>query len=165
VSRLVRDLDAEGVTLDVLVNNAGVCWSEGPIAIEEARFAEQMATNAYGPWLLMRAFVPGMVARGYGRVVNVSSGSGSFGEGLDLGSYSVSKAMLNALTVAVAREVPSGCDVVVSAVCPGWAATDMGGPDAPVPVAEAAAGVVRAATLPTGSPTATFTRDGDPIPW
>ena len=165
IDRLARDLAAEGTDVDVLVNNAGVCWSEGPLAIAESAFAEQMATNAFGPWLLMRAFVPGMVARGHGRVVNVSSGSGSFGEGLDLGSYSVSKAVLNALTVTVAREVPPGVDVAVTAVCPGWVSTDMGGPDAPVPVAEAAAGVVRAATAPAGSPTATFTRDGRPIPW
>jgi NAD(P)-dependent dehydrogenase (short-subunit alcohol dehydrogenase family) len=165
IDRLARELAAEHVEVDVLVNNAGVCWSEGPLAIDEAAFAEQMATNVYGPWLLMRAFVPGMVERGYGRVVNVSSGSGSFGEGLDLGSYSVSKAMLNALTVTVAREVPSGSDVVVTALCPGWVATDMGGPDAPVAVVDAAAGVVRAATAPSGSPTAAFTRDGRSIPW
>jgi NAD(P)-dependent dehydrogenase (short-subunit alcohol dehydrogenase family) len=165
IDRLARELAAEGIEVDVLVNNAGVCWSDGPLAITETAFAEQMATNAFGPWLLMRAFVPGMVTRGYGRVVNVSSGSGSFGEGLDLGSYSVSKAMLNALTVTVAQEVPPGSDVVVTAVCPGWVSTDMGGPGAPVPVSEASAGVVRAATAPAGSPTSTFTRDGRPIPW
>jgi NAD(P)-dependent dehydrogenase (short-subunit alcohol dehydrogenase family) len=106
-----------------------------------------------------------MVDRGYGRVVNVSSGSGSFGEGMDLGTYSVSKAALNALTVTAAAEIPSDVDVAITALCPGWVRTDMGGPQATVPVDDAAAGVVAAATLPTGAPTGTFTRDGQPIPW
>ena len=165
IARLARELDRLGIEVDVLVNNAGVCLSEGPLGIEESALAEEMATNVYGPWLLMRAFVPAMVERGYGRVVNVSSGSGSFAEGMELGTYSVSKAALNALTVTAAREVPRGVDVVITALCPGWVRTDMGGPNATVPVDEAAATVVQAATLPTGSPTGTFTRNGSPIPW
>jgi len=165
VDRAVRQLADDGVDVDVLVNNAGVCLPEGPLGIEVASFAEQMAVNVYGPWLLMRALVPGMVARGYGRVVNVSSGSGSFAEGLDLGSYSVSKAALNALTVTAAAEVPEGVDVLIDALCPGWVRTGMGGPGATVDVEDAAATVVAAVLRPAGSPTATFTRNGTPIPW
>jgi NAD(P)-dependent dehydrogenase (short-subunit alcohol dehydrogenase family) len=165
IARLARELERLGIEVDVLVNNAAVCLSEGPLAIDEGALAEEMATNVYGPWLLMRAFVPGMLERGYGRVVNVSSGSGSFAEGMELGTYSVSKAALNALTVTAAREVPAGVDVVITALCPGWVRTDMGGPNATVPVDDAAASVVRAATLPTGAPGGTFTRDDRPIPW
>jgi NAD(P)-dependent dehydrogenase (short-subunit alcohol dehydrogenase family) len=165
IARLARELERLGIAVDVLVNNAAVCLSEGPLAIDERALGEEMATNVYGPWLLMRAFVPGMVQRGHGRVVNVSSGSGSFAEGMELGTYSVSKAALNALTVTAAREVPAGVDVVITALCPGWVRTDMGGPDATVPVDDAAAAVVAAATLHAGAATATFTRDGRPIPW
>lgn len=165
VARLVDNLEAEGLELDVLVNNAAVYLTDGPLRIDEADLALQMATNLYGPWLLMRAFVPWMVDRGYGRVVNVSSEAGSFADGPSLGTYGVSKAALNALTVSVAAEVPSGVDVLVNAVCPGWVATDMGGPNAPRTVEEGAEGIVTAATLPAGGPHAQFLRDGAPIPW
>jgi len=168
IARAARRLADEGVVVDALVNNAGVCLEDGPLSIAEGDLGTQMATNTFGPWLLMRAFVPGMVERGFGRVVNVSSGSGSFAEGLDLGAYSVSKAALNALTVAVAREVRAlglGADVLVNAVCPGWAQTDMGGPSAPVPAEQAVDGVVWAVQLPSGGPSGRFFRDGTEIPW
>ena len=168
IARAASRLAAEGVAVDVLVNNAGVCLEDGPLSIAEGDLGMQMATNTFGPWLLMRALVPGMVERGFGRVVNVSSGSGSFAEGLDLGAYSVSKAALNALTVTVAREVRAmrpDADVLVNAVCPGWAQTDMGGPDAPVPVAQSVDGVLHAVRLPAGGPTGRFFRDGAEIPW
>ena len=165
VERLARELDRLSLTLDVLVNNAGLCLSDGPLGIDEAELAEEMATNLYGPWLLMRAFVPGMAERGYGRVVNVSSGSGSFADGLDLGTYSLSKAALDALTVTAAREVPARNGVLINAVCPGWVQTEMGGPDATVTVDDAADGVVWAATLPADGPTGGFFRGGSPIPW
>jgi NAD(P)-dependent dehydrogenase (short-subunit alcohol dehydrogenase family) len=165
IARAYTALQSAGVTVDVLVNNAGICLEEGPLSVRVADFSLQMATNAFGPWLLMRAFVPGMVERGFGRVVNVSSGSGSFDHGMDIGSYSVSKATLNALTVTVAQEVPRGVDVLVNAVCPDWAQTDMGGPDATVTVEQAVAGVVWAVELPAGGPTGGFFRDGEPIAW
>jgi NAD(P)-dependent dehydrogenase (short-subunit alcohol dehydrogenase family) len=165
VARLERELERLSYAVDVLVNNAGICLSDGPLGIAERDLADEMATNVYGPWLLMRAFVPGMVERGAGRVVNVSSGSGSFAEGMELGTYSVSKAALDALTVTAAAEVPSGVDVLINAVCPGWVRTDMGGPNATVSVEDAAAGIVWAATLPAGGPTGQFFRDGTPIPW
>jgi NAD(P)-dependent dehydrogenase (short-subunit alcohol dehydrogenase family) len=165
VARLVDNLEAEGVELDVLVNNAAIYVTDGPLRIDETDLADEMATNLYGPWLLMRAFVPWMVDRGYGRVVNVSSESGSFADGPSLGTYGVSKAALNALTVSVAAEIPSGVDVLVNAVCPGWVATDMGGPSAPRTIEEGVAGIITAATLPEGGPHGQFLKDGASIPW
>lgn len=166
VERTVDALEAEGLALDVLVNNAGMEVDESPLSVDEALFGTQMATNVYGPWLLMRAFVPWMVERGYGRVVNVSSECGSFGSGGPTeGSYGVSKVALNALTVAIAADIPDDVDVLVNSVDPGWTRTDMGGPQAPRSIEEGAEGIVWAATLPTGGPRGGFFRDGEPFPW
>ena len=78
-------------------------------------------------------------------------------------AYNVSKAALNALTRMLASDLRRH-RILVNAVCPGWVATDMGGPGGR-PVAEGAAGIVWAATLPAGGPTGGFFRDGRPLPW
>ena len=109
-----------------------------------------------------------MLARGYGRVVNVSSEAGSFASGSIASygrSYGVSKAALNALTVSMAAEVAHVSDVKVNAVCPGWVRSDMGGPDASRSLAEGADGIVWAATLPADGPSGGFFRDGRRLAW
>jgi NAD(P)-dependent dehydrogenase (short-subunit alcohol dehydrogenase family) len=77
-------------------------------------------------------------------------------------AYSLSKASLNALTRLLAGELAGR--VLVNSVCPGWVATDMGGPGGR-PVEQGAAGVVWAATLPDGGPSGGFFRDGREVPW
>jgi NAD(P)-dependent dehydrogenase (short-subunit alcohol dehydrogenase family) len=77
--------------------------------------------------------------------------------------YKVSKTSLNALTRRWTAEL-AGERILVKSVCPGWVATDMGGPGGR-PVTEGAAGIVWAATLPDDGPTGGFFRDGQPIPW
>lgn len=166
VSRLTRALAAAGTVPDLLVNNAGVDLEESPLQIREDLLSLQMATNLYGPWLLMRALVPGMVERGYGRVVNVSSECGSFGSGGPSGgAYGVSKAALNALTVTVDAEIPREVDVLVNSVDPGWVRTEMGGPHAPRSLEQGVESILWAATLPPGGPRGGFFRDGKPLPW
>ncbi len=166
ITRLARALTRSQVVPDVLVNNAGLDYEESPLEISEPRMSELMATNLYGPWLLLRALLPGMLARGTGRVVNVSSENGSFGLGGPFGgAYGLSKAALNALTVTVAAEIPRGIDVLVNSVDPGWVRTDMGGPRAPRSIDQGVESIVWAATLPTGGPQGGFFRDGKPLPW
>ncbi len=159
-ARLTRD----GERIDVLVNNAGVYPSGGVLEASEDAVRGAIEVNLLGAWRMCRAFVPAMLHSGYGRVVNVSSGYGSFGEGL-LGPapYSVSKAALNALTLKLASEVRG--DVKVNAVCPGWVRTRMGGSGAARSVEEGADTVVWLATLPADGPSGGFFRDRRPIPW
>jgi NAD(P)-dependent dehydrogenase (short-subunit alcohol dehydrogenase family) len=162
----VRDaLDRFG-RLDVLVNNAGVHYdSWQTAATADWRIVrEAFDTNLFGAWRLMQAVVPAMRGAGWGRIVNVSSESGSLAS-MSAGTpaYSTSKAALNALTRVFAAEL-LGTGVLVNAVCPGWVATDMGG-EGGRPVAEGAAGVIWAATLPDDGPTGGFFRDGMPLPW
>lgn len=148
---------------DVLVNNAGVLH-DAPILSPEARFDEVMAVMVRGPYLLMQRAVPGMAARGYGRVVNMSSDWGSFSEGLEgPGAYGVAKAALNALTLAASREAGPG--VKINAMCPGWVRTRMGGDAAARSPEEGAETALWLATLPEDGPTGGFFRDRAPLGW
>lgn len=153
--------DASG--FDVLVNNAGVLF-EAPVLSQDARFDEVMAVMLRGPYALMQRAVPAMTARGYGRVVNVSSDWGSFDEGLHgRGVYGVAKAALNALTLAASREAAPG--VKINAMCPGWVRTRMGGEGATRSPEEGADTGIWLATLPEDGPTGGFFRDRAEIGW
>jgi NAD(P)-dependent dehydrogenase (short-subunit alcohol dehydrogenase family) len=152
--------------LDALVNNAGIHYDTWQDAIDAdlAVAAEALEVNLLGPWRTTAAFAP-LLRRG-SRVVNVSSGAGSFAENGGAGgtpAYAVSKAALDMLTVKLAADLrPRG--VLVNAVCPGWVATDMGGSGGR-PVEQGAASVRWAVELPADGPTGGFFRDGRRIPW
>ena len=116
-------------------------------------------------WSTLWAFVPSMAERGYGRVVNVSSGAGQISRTSTYApAYSVSKAALNALTRILAATYRDR-GVLVNAVDPGWVRTDMGGSDAPRTVAQGADTIVWLATLDDKGPTGGFFRDRRPIDW
>lgn len=134
---------------------------EAPIDLVMQTFA----TNTVGPLRLIEAIVPGMRERGYGRVVNLSSGAGQLSDmGSGFPAYRMSKAALNALTRLTAAELGPG-DVKINAMCPGWVRTDMGGPNATRTVEKGAETAVWLATLPADGPSGGFFRDRKPIPW
>jgi NAD(P)-dependent dehydrogenase (short-subunit alcohol dehydrogenase family) len=109
--------------------------------------------------------VPGMRERGYGRVVNLSSGAGQLSDmGSGFPAYRMSKAALNAATRITAAELGPG-DVKINAMCPGWVRTDMGGPNATRTVEQGAETAVWLATLPADGPSGGFFRDMKSIPW
>jgi NAD(P)-dependent dehydrogenase (short-subunit alcohol dehydrogenase family) len=152
--------------LDVLVNNAAIDYDTWQRAIDAdlAVVREAAETNLYGPWLMVQRFLPLLRASEHPRIVNVSSEAGSLASmGGGTPAYTASKVALNALTRMLAAELRRD-HVLVNAVCPGWVATDMGGPGGR-PVDEGAASVVWAATLPDSGPTGGFFRDGRPLPW
>ena len=160
-------LAADGVDVDVLVNNAGIYPENDALDATIDQLDRAWTVNTRGPWLLVKKFVPDMVDRGYGRVVNMSSGSGSFGEGLDPehAAYAASKSALNALTMTLDAALPDGPDVKANAMCPGWVHTRMGGEAAPRTPEEGADTALWLATLPTDGPSGGFFRDRERIPW
>jgi NAD(P)-dependent dehydrogenase (short-subunit alcohol dehydrogenase family) len=159
---LARDLGR----LDVLVNNAAIdydTWQSGVDAdLDVVR--EALETNLIGAWRTAQACMPFLRRAAHGRLVNVSSGAGSLaGMGAGTPAYSVSKAALNAMTRILAAELRDD-GVLVNSVCPGWVATDMGGPGGR-PVEQGAVSVMWAVLLPDDGPTGGFFRDGRPIAW
>jgi NAD(P)-dependent dehydrogenase (short-subunit alcohol dehydrogenase family) len=162
----VRAAAAGSEHLDVLVNNAAILydtWQRG-VDADLDQVHEALETNLLGAWRVTQAVLPLLRASPAGRIVNVSSGAGALnGMGAGTPAYRTSKAALNALTRILAAEL-RGDGILVNAVCPGWVATDMGGAGGR-PVADGAAGVVWAATLPDDGPTGGFFRDARPIAW
>jgi NAD(P)-dependent dehydrogenase (short-subunit alcohol dehydrogenase family) len=151
--------------VDVLVNNAAILYDTANRATDVSLdvIREGLETNLFGAWRMAQALLPILLRSPHPRIVNVSSGGGSLATmGGGTPAYSVSKASLNALTRLLAGELRGR--VLVNSVCPGWVATDMGGPGGR-PVEEGAAGVVWAATLPDDGPSGGFFRDRREVPW
>ena len=166
VRELASELDAEFGRLDVLVNNAAILydtWQRGTDADLDL-VQQAFETNVFGAWRTAQACLPLLRRSDHGRIVNVSSGAGSLsGMGAGAPAYSISKAALNALTRILAAEL-RGDRILVNSVCPGWVATDMGGPGGR-PVEQGAASIMWAVLLPDDGPTGGFFRDGRPVDW
>jgi NAD(P)-dependent dehydrogenase (short-subunit alcohol dehydrogenase family) len=166
LAALAKDVAATEGRVDVLVNNAAVhydTWQTSATA-DLAVVREALETNVLGAWQTTLAFLPLLRRSLHPRVVMVSSEGGSLASmGGGTPAYNVSKAALNALTRTLAGDLRRD-RILVNAVCPGWVATDMGGPGGR-PVADGAASIMYAVDLPDGGPTSTFTRDGRPVPW
>ena len=157
--------------IDVLVNNAAIL-KEGLLPEDTSVLDvsgdlvnQTFLTNTVGPLRMIQATVPGMRERGYGRIVNLSSGAGQLAEmGGGFPAYRLSKSALNALTRITAAELGAH-EIKINSVCPGWVRTDMGGPHATRTVEHGAETAVWLATLPEDGPTGGFFRDMKPIPW
>ncbi|MBP2473656.1 NAD(P)-dependent dehydrogenase (short-subunit alcohol dehydrogenase family) [Crossiella equi] len=164
---LAEQLRAEYGHLDVLVNNAAINYDPDVQAVtaDLDTVRDTLGTNLFGVWQVTQALLPLLRRSAHPRIVNVSSESGSFHSeyAVDSPGYSVSKAALNMLTKTLAHELTSA-RFLVNAVCPGWIATDMGGPGGG-PLAEGVASVAWAVRLPDGGPTGGFFRHGQPLPW
>lgn len=168
VQALVKYVEREHGGVDALVNNAGIMIDSSATSILRERedvFHATLETNFFGALRMCQGLVPLMRKRGYGRVVNLSSGLGQL---TDMGdgnaAYRMSKTALNTLTRMVASAMEQQ-DILVNSMCPGWVRTDMGGPNASRSVEKGAETAVWLATLPGGGPTGGLFRDKKPIPW
>jgi 3-oxoacyl-[acyl-carrier protein] reductase len=132
--------------IDVLINNAGIIT--GMKAVQDLPVEEWdkiMATNVRGPYLLIRAILPGMIQRGFGRILNISAPIKHLPKA---SAYCASKCALDSLTKAVSYEL-KGLDILVNAVEPPFLDTEMhkGGKKPEDVVAQ----VMELATLEAGS--------------
>ena len=115
ISALVAEIDrrTDGRGLDILVNNAGFATAGALAELGDAALRAQFETNVFGLMSLTRAVLPAMIARGDGRIINVSSVSGRIPAPI-LGAYHASKYALEALSDALRMELaPFGVRVAV----------------------------------------------------
>jgi NAD(P)-dependent dehydrogenase (short-subunit alcohol dehydrogenase family) len=121
VEKAVHQAEKVG-PIEILINNAGIIT--GLKAVQELPIEEWdriMATNVRGPYLLIRAILPGMIQRGFGRIVNISAPIKHLPKA---SAYCASKCALDSLTKAVSYEL-KGLDILVNAVEPPFLDTEM----------------------------------------
>jgi 3-oxoacyl-[acyl-carrier protein] reductase len=123
VRAMVDAACAEFGQVDILVNNAGILSQSAFADLQVSEWDHVIAVNLRGVFLCSRFVLPGMLARGSGKIINVTSQLGQIG-GAELAHYSASKAGVIGLTKALAREV-SGQGVCVNAIAPGPIRTDL----------------------------------------
>jgi len=122
VDALIRDFGK----IDILVNNAGITGGNAPLwELSPELWRRVVEVNLTGPYLVCRAVVPHMIAKGYGRIVNIASIAGKDGNP-NASHYSASKAGLIGLTKSLAKELAT-TGVVVNCVTPAAAKTEMFG--------------------------------------
>ncbi len=159
--------------LDVLVNNAGIMlehdFKVGGVPSEN--WQQTFAVNFFGAIDVTNAFLPLLEQSEAPRIVNLSAILGSFTEISKpqmkqwiRASYSASKAALNAYTIALAQE-HAGTKWKINAAHPGWAKTDMGGPQALMTAEKATKTVIQLATLGEDGPNGGFFHVGKAMSW
>jgi NAD(P)-dependent dehydrogenase (short-subunit alcohol dehydrogenase family) len=124
VERMVENVESRRGRIDLLVSNAGIgIDEEAAWEVEPADWWRVFEVNVLGPYLCCRAVIPGMLARGGGRIVNVASGA-AYLPGVSSTAYSASKAAVHRFSETLARQLePHG--IPVFSISPGLVRTQM----------------------------------------
>jgi NAD(P)-dependent dehydrogenase (short-subunit alcohol dehydrogenase family) len=150
---VIRKVKEGPETVDILYNNAAIQSKWTPIwEFTEEDWLETFRINLFAMIALCNAFAPGMKKRGFGRIINLTSGIKDIPQ---LVPYSVSKAAVDKYTCDLAAELRD-TNVLVNYLDPGWLRTDLGGPNAENEVETVLPGALVPALLEDNGPTGRF---------
>lgn len=143
VKKMLEEIDNLGVQVDIVLNNAGmqIAYRTEYFKTPVEDYTESFKINTVAPAMICYHFMPKMIERGFGRIVNTTSGIRLEPE---QAGYSASKAALDKITIDLGSKV-EGTDVMINLTDPGWCRTDLGGPHAPNAPESAIPGIVVAA--------------------
>ena len=140
VQKMLDTIDSLGVDVDAVLNNAGlqIAYRTDYYKTPVEDYLISFNVNTIAPAMICYHFLPGMVERGFGRIVNTTSGIALEPE---QAGYSAAKAALDKITIDMASKL-GGTGVTMNLTDPGWCRTDLGGPNAPNSPESAIPGVV-----------------------
>lgn len=140
VNEMMETIDKSGNIPDVILNNAGVqiAYRDKIYDTPVSDYLTSFKVNTIAPMMICYHYIPKMIEKGFGRIVNTTSGIALEPE---QGGYSASKAALDKVTIELGLKL-EGTDVVISLADPGWCRTDLGGPKAPNSPESAIPGIV-----------------------
>ncbi len=174
IRRSAKSVAEKTETVDVLINNAGIGGVSRDTGTTEAlgtfHFDDAWTvfrTMAVGPLLMAQEYLPMLKASGRAKVGNVSSGYGSISGNVNRSPYyySAAKAALHQLMRSFAADGKQW-GIATVLLDPGWVQTDMGGPNAPLPVDQSIRGMIQVLDALTVETTGRFVKwDGTPMPW
>ncbi len=129
VRKMLEEIDALGVCVDIVMNNAGmqIAYRTEWLGTPSEDYTKSFLINTTSPMMICYHFLPKMIEKGFGRIVNTTSGIALEPE---QAGYSASKAALNKVTIDIGSKL-QGTDVMINLTDPGWCRTDLGGPNAP----------------------------------
>ena len=153
VDQIITQAMAAPGSVDILYNNAAIMSKyESILTIDQAEWDRVFQINVWALMSLCQAFAPGMRERGYGRIINLTSG---IADQPHLAVYSVSKAAVDKYSRDLAAEFKDD-NVLVNYVDPGWLKTDLGGENAWFSVETVLPGALVPALLEDNGPTGRF---------
>ncbi len=140
VEHMLQEIDKLGLPIGIICNNAGlqVAYRTNYVSTPVSDYTTSFQINTIAPAMICYHFLPKMLAKGFGRIVNTTSGIALEPE---QAGYSASKAALDKITIDMGSKV-EGTDVMLNLVDPGWCRTDLGGPNAPNTPESAVPGVL-----------------------
>ena len=129
VYAMLEEIDRRGTQVDIVMNNAGmqIAYRSDYFKTPVEDYTESFKINTIAPAVICYHFMPKMIERGFGRILNTTSGIALEPE---QAGYSASKAALDKITIDLGSKV-NGTDVMINLTDPGWCRTDLGGPNAP----------------------------------